>query len=308
MPRVRPNYLNSIIYLYRHKDDADTGVEIGGSGFLLEMESSSGGKKHIYAVTNAHVIDEGCPVIRVNLKQPTSLTERTFCFEFPASSWMKHDKHDLAVRALPPDSPLDLFNISFISMNKFLSQEDVDDELIGPGDDLFYVGRFMDHAGKWENQPSVRLGTISMLPNEREPIEYKTECGVTRSQVGFLVEARSRSGYSGSPVFMFKQTAYGGFNQAFGFSYSDVHVNVMLGESIWILGVDWGHIHEQVRLIDATSGNKLPSAALVHAGMMGVVPIWFLQEFLENDPRLRDQRARDDEFYFKIKGATGACD
>src|SRR5437879_7080388 len=111
---------------------------------------------------------------------------------------------------------------------------------------------------------------------------------------------------------MYKQTAWGGyqpnqgFGQGFGVSYSPAPVNVTLSETIWILGVDWGHIHEHVRLIDATTGNQLPSAAKVHAGMMGVVPIWFLREFLENDPRLIDQRSRDDQFYFKMKGATGA--
>src|SRR5437867_3566902 len=164
LPRVRPHYLNSIIYLYRNGDDAETGVEISGSGFFVGMESSVDGKTHIYAVTNAHVIDDGCPVVRVNLSQPASLTERTFCFSF-------------------------------------------------------------------------------------------------------LVEARSRGGYSGSPVFMYKQTAWGGRNQAFGPAYSDMYLNVTLGETIWVLGVDWGHIHEYVRLIDAVTGNELPSAAKVHAGM-----------------------------------------
>jgi hypothetical protein len=73
----------------------------------------------------------------------------------------------------------------------------------------------MDHAGKFENMPSVRFGNISMLPNEREPIE-DDNLKLRRNQVGYLVEARSRSGYSGSPVFIYWQHAVSSWPLAFG--------------------------------------------------------------------------------------------
>jgi hypothetical protein len=158
-----------------------------------------------------------------------------------------------------------------------------DPKWIGPGDDLFYVGRFADHAGKYENLPSVRFGSLSMMPNEREPVEYDID-GKTFTQVGFLVEARSRSGYSGSPVFLY----YG--------KYSADHDAIIVNpDKIQVLGVDWGHLPERVTLRDP--GGHLDGAKRfveIHAGMMGVVPSWYLKDFIEQSPELTERRDHDD--------------
>jgi hypothetical protein len=70
---------------------------------------------------------------------------------------------------------------------------------IGPGDDVFFVGRYVNHQGRQQNSPTVRLGIISMLP--REKILHPRGTLVD----SFLVEVRSLSGYSGSPVFLYRQ-------------------------------------------------------------------------------------------------------
>jgi hypothetical protein len=289
LPRIPEIITNSIVYLYRDRLDAEGGVEFGASGFLLQMPSETTQQaSHLYAVTNKHVVEgsDGSPVVRANLKHPSSGLERTYCFEFTESDWVKHPDHDLAVCALPASFDVSILDFSVINTNFLVTEQEFREKDIGPGDDVVYVGRFAKHAGKFENIPSVRFGNISMNPNNREPIAYSTGSGPMKSQVGFLVEARSRSGYSGSPVFFLHQHAVS--NPRLVYPPFDMR----------LLGIDWGHLPEQVLLGDPQGylhGSKY--YVEVHAGMMGVVPAWYLLDFLNTAPRLIDQRQRDDVYY-----------
>ena len=220
------------------------------------------------------------------MKDPGNGYDQTRSYDFPQNSWCIHGEHDLAVHALPVNLLTHQYSIALLSLDMLVTRSQVLSSQIGPGDDLFYVGRFMDHAGKFKNMPSVRFGSISMLPDDNEPIDVRTDKR-NRQQVGFLVEARSRSGYSGSPVFMY----YGKHSEEHGIVIMDV-------KNIRLLGVDWGHLPERVQLKDPDGyfdGAK--RFVEVHAGMMGVVPAWFLREFIETAPELIEQRARDDEYY-----------
>ena len=65
---------------------------------------------------------------------------------------------------------------------------------IGIGDEAIAIGRFINHDGNQRNQPSVRFGAIAQMPKDK----IRTDTG---EQDAFLVEIKSISGYSGSPVF-----------------------------------------------------------------------------------------------------------
>ncbi len=186
MPRVPDVLLNSIIYLYPDRESADAGAEVGGSGFLLFMYSEKAAPAcHLYAVTSRHVITDGCATIRVNLRLPNSDNERAESLPFASDSWILHPEHDLAVRPFPPDYELSTVHaITLLDVDALMTQEFFNAQDVGPGDDLFYVGRFRDHAGKYSNMPSVRFGNISINPDEREPLEYEKRgsqrrCGIT---------------------------------------------------------------------------------------------------------------------------------
>ncbi len=245
---------------------------------------------HIYVITNKHVIEgkHSSPVVRMNLRHPDSGFERTLVLDFKQSDWVTDPSNDLAVCMLSPDFNPTVVEFSVITRDFLMTEKECREQDIGPGDDVVYVGRFVGHAGKWENMPSVRFGNISMNPNEREPIEYDTD-NARMSQVGFLVEARSRSGYSGSPVFTLNQHVVN--NKRAVLPWMDMR----------LLGVDWGHLPERIPLRDPQGylhGSRW--YVEVHAGMMGVVPAWRLLSFIDTAPRLIERRKQDDAWYASI--------
>ena len=287
MPRVPDFLINNVVYLYRDRLEADTGAEIGGSGFLLGMNSATGTGSHCYVVTCRHVVLAGSTVVRLNLKHGSSGYEKTSCLEFTQEDWVCHPEHDLAICPLPHDADILEYSQGFLGYEHILTKEQCVAQYIGPGDDLLYIGRFMNHAGRYQNMPSVRFGNISMNPSEEEPIEWDdTDTGVHRKQVAYLVEARSRSGYSGSPVFFINE-----HNKS-----NPRLLNVMF--ELRLLGIDFAHIPELVTLRDPRGYlNGSRWQVEIHAGMMGVIPSWYLLDFLHTSPRLIEQRRRDDEHY-----------
>jgi hypothetical protein len=64
------------------------------------------------------------------------------------------------------------------------------------GDETFIVGLFKSHYGRQRNEPIIRVGNLAMMRSESV---YTNYCGYTEA---YLVEARSISGLSGSPVFV----------------------------------------------------------------------------------------------------------
>jgi hypothetical protein len=151
MPRLPDGMANTVVYLYHDRLSAEDGVDKGGSGFLISEPSSEPASRHHYAVTNAHVIEEDFPVVRVNLRHPSSGYKRSDCFEFCRDSWICHPKHDLAVHSFSPDisrSIFDAFAVSFMDPSYFLTEQQCAERQIGVGDELVYIGRFAGHAGK----------------------------------------------------------------------------------------------------------------------------------------------------------------
>lgn len=148
---------------------------------------------------------------------------------------------------------------------------------LGVGSDVFVVERFINHEGRQRNLPSVRFGHISMLPFE--PV-YHPNLPSNR-QESFLIDIKTRSEYSGSPVFVYDW--YGG-RLAFPPDYKRDNKR-----SCWLLGIEWGQIVEPVEI----SGRQREYVG-IGTGMAGVVPVWRLAQHLDI-PELKEQRRRDDE-------------
>ncbi len=62
VPGIPRQWLDAIVYLYPSEEAANSGAPYGGTGFLMTVDPAPGAAcrlGHLYAVTNAHVIEGG---------------------------------------------------------------------------------------------------------------------------------------------------------------------------------------------------------------------------------------------------------
>jgi hypothetical protein len=196
---IPKRYLQTVFYVYPDKNAADKGEACGATGFFVKHQHSFiAGKKRTtvwYAVTNDHALrrkDKGAyfpnPAIRVNVSGKAQTVQTNH------NRWICDEGRDIAV--LPLFETEVYSDVEFLDSQSFVGKSSVSNECVemggwfcyGLGDEVFMVGRLLDHDGKDVNYPSIRMGNISMFP-----------CEVTDGEL--LVECRSIGGYSGSPVF-----------------------------------------------------------------------------------------------------------
>lgn len=283
MPRIPDGALSQIVYLYPSVVDAEAGARTGGSGFLITLPSAViPGSGILFAVTNAHVIEAGNTVVRLNTKDGKFDT-----FDFTELNWIPHpDRDDIAICCMPKLDP-NLHSYTEIGPGTLLKRHEIATYNIGPGDDAFVVGRFANAQGKLRNIPSVRFGNIAQMPIE--PIEQPRVFGKFQ-QESFLVEARSISGYSGSPVFLILHASQSRQQEGLG-----LHTDVFR-----LLGIQWGYIQDSEPVRDS-AGRPVDTGLKVtlNTGMMGVVPAWKLSDLLRRDDIVAAKRRAEDEYISK---------
>jgi hypothetical protein len=69
VPRIPNEIADCAVYLYHSRNSALSGARAGGSGFLVRVPSDAPGYNDFYAVTNDHMVADGCQVLRLNTKQ-----------------------------------------------------------------------------------------------------------------------------------------------------------------------------------------------------------------------------------------------
>lgn len=267
MPRIDDKWLDSVIYLYPTLEQAYAGERAGGCGFLLGVEAEPNeSERHVYAVTNSHVIREGgSPVIRVNTQDGgVNVVEKT------ADDWEHHpDGDDIAVCQVVLSD--DRYKTNLIPKQACVNNAHIHVFGMGPGDDVFALSRFVEHEGRQRNTPVVRFGNVAMMPIERIKLE-----GRDYSVDAFLVEARSLSGHSGSPVFVYLNPD-GFFNPG-----DRALIPNQMIRGPWLLGVDFAHMPWTGKVKDNAGGHPEGWTVELNSGFMAVAPAWKLQEWLDS--------------------------
>lgn len=262
MPAIRPDILDTVVYLYRDEGSARLGERVGGSGCVIAIPVPQNPLfAFAYIVTNSHVVREGqASAIRVNTRDGgTGIIHST------QDGWIHHpDGDDLAV--LPINFEYEEVKVKGIPTEIFITREKLERYQIGPGDEAFMVGRFVNHEGKQQNLPAVRFGNVAMLPYET----VRTARGLL--QEAFLVECRSLPGYSGSPVFI-HPLPFSAFPRE--------------SPPPMFLGIDMGHIKDRRPVLDKTEwtrGKRVPVddnwIVEANTGMSCIIPAWKVQELL----------------------------
>jgi hypothetical protein len=286
MPRLAPHFLDCAVFLYRTEEDARAGNNSGGTGFFFQLLSPRFPTQAAYyfVVSNWHTVcRDGFPVVRVPLK-----AGGVDVFDLDSSEWhFVAGGYDVAVAPVPIDPSKHRVMVG--GAHGMITREAFAQYQIGLGEDVFMIGRFVDHHA---DVPTVRFGNISMLPT---PIEQ--ENGAVRE--AYCLDMRSRSGYSGSPVFVYRTP---GFDMVDGKDKDGRGRPVFTGEKLLLLlGVHWGQFNEYWKVIEQKADAK-SEAALARegqyikglSGMTCVAPAWAIMETIENT-KLKDLIAAADE-------------
>lgn len=279
MPRIIDWAVDCSIYLYPSEADANRGERVGGSGFLFGMPMADERGTFVYAVSNWHVVKTN-PVIRLNTKDG-----KFDALPLTVDQWYRHPDGETDLAVAPIDFALQSnYRLLVINHTHLLSRDWISKFSVGIGDDLFVVGRFVDHDGIQRNQPTVRFGAIAQMPGD--PIETKMG-----RQDAFLAELRSISGYSGSPVFalipLHRDPTKSPKERA---QLETAPAGIGAKERILLIGVDCGHMHclEDQDVFEEVSdahGNKVLRPTnlwvSVNTGMAIVIGAWKLDELLQ---------------------------
>jgi len=285
MPRIPNNILDCVFYLYRSAIEAKEGKNTGGCGFLVLYPSEGDPiMGYAYAVTCRHLIDRGYTTIRLNNEAGgTTIIETT------TQEWEQSRNNDIAAKSIDLEEGEHKFRFVFgTTLRKFpgipsmINKEIMQEYEIGIGDEVFLVGRLLDHEGKQQNAPSARFGHIAALPSE--PI-WNDDIGKHVSVI--LCEVKSVGGFSGSPVFV----SVPSFSKR-------PHSNTIkaMSSGPWLLGIDWGHTvrKEPVR---AKNGDALENGQFVrrNSGITCVAPTSEIIEVLNCENFRSDRMVRDVE-------------
>jgi hypothetical protein len=261
MPRINERILECVFYIYPTREAAENGERAGGTGFFTHIVSEADpDEKYVYAVTAKHVIDDikvDNPIIRVNKRD--GWPEENRFIKTDRADWKRllNAEDDITVYYIGVRATDSMFSIG---VDEYLTVQQQIDLNIGPGDDVFMVGRFINRDGGQENMPSLRFGNISMMAlRGREDPQILS------------VEMRSMGGYSGSPVIVYIPP----------FSLRDEDKPISPKTYFYLLGVDSGHVRDKTFVLDRID-QKLDNELHVYTNtaMENVVPAWRLRKLL----------------------------
>ncbi|MBY0511027.1 MAG: serine protease [Rhodospirillaceae bacterium] len=276
--------MKNVVYLYPSRDAAEKGERFGGTGFLVGIASTASPHlTFLYAVTNYHVaISNGCSVVRVNRKdgQPD-------IFEFGPEDWHFDAQagHDVAVVQIPLRTNHDFL---VLPHDGCLSRELRDSQGIAPGDDIFIVGRFIDHDGETTNRPAIRFGHISI---NQAPIPT---AAFRKPVATYCLDTNSRTGYSGSPVWVYRTP----FTDLQTMVDPSTHGKMYLSgrPMLYLLGIHTGQFSETWEMLSDAETAEVEKLIKVTktqirglSGMTLCTPAWAILDLL-NSPKLKNAR------------------
>jgi hypothetical protein len=201
--RLPDEILKCVVFLGRTDLDQATRLEktvLGGTGFLVGIPVENENPL-VCLVTARHVaehVQDGEFFIRANLTRGGA---QDFCLDAGTDvEWIYHPTDEALDAALLIWTPPPEVEFRAISEDMFLNPQRLEAARIGVGDPTYITGLYRYLAGTQRNLPIVRTGNIAMMPSERIPTQWSR--AAHRGVEGYLVEARSIGGLSGSPVFV----------------------------------------------------------------------------------------------------------
>ena len=248
MPRIPDVLQRAVAFLYPDVGSAESGFSTGGTGFFVEVSTSEG--EHTFLVTNIHVAGTGCTIARIDSQDGKSTV-------LDLGNPVFHPYgDDVAVFPIAPDNVLEMTPLKWSAVAA--TSQRLQELNAGVGDEVFMLGRFVSLAGRQRNDPLARFGNIAMMPGE--PVIDGRGLKVE----AFLVEMRSLSGFSGSPVFIYMGP---------GTYRGDGRMMPFYKEQIGLIGIDTGHF----KVYWGRGEDGEPTVKL-NSGISIVAPVWKIAE------------------------------
>lgn len=197
-----------VVFLGR---DTDHGKRWCATGFFAVVrppdEDADAQPWHIYLITARHVIDgiratspNGKMYVRLNLNSGGIRIVESYI-----DDWKFHPTREIdAAALLVPNSWLEELDYAMVTKELVADDVVIKEHEIGPGQDVFIAGLFINHYGQHRNIPIIRVGNIATMPEEK--VRMKLEDKTYISAHAYLIESRSIKGLSGSPVFTYRDT------------------------------------------------------------------------------------------------------
>lgn len=192
---------------------SDHGIRWCATGFFVvvrpsvEDEDADAPPWHNYLITARHVIDsiresshDGKVFIRFNL-----ISGGMKIVQSDLTEWRFHPTREVDAAALRvPKSWLEELDYAMLTEHSIADDAVIQDHRIGPGQDVFITGLFINHYGQRRNIPIIRVGNIAAMPEEK--VRMKLDRNTFISAHAYLIESRSIKGLSGSPVFTYRDS------------------------------------------------------------------------------------------------------
>lgn len=304
MPKIPHQVIRCIFYLYETVEDAKHDRDPGGTGFfLIHREKIMPSRRvvdHTYAVTNWHVAKDRsdpksppCPVIKYR-----DTDGRDHTIPLRAEDWYSLDGHsDLAVVPLADERT---HTIIGIPSHMLIDEKAGRGALVNVGDDVFMMGLFINPDDAMQMAPAARFGNISVIP---DPTTLIDQPNAGRAEA-YILDVHSRSGFSGSPVFVYRT-----FGSDLSFDpdrdlhmtvefdprkrQQDVYMNIREETVFGLLAVHFAQFSEEWEIGERQSRKSRKRRKLVDegryvagfSGMTLAVPAWRLMDLI-NVPEL----------------------
>jgi hypothetical protein len=277
MPKISKNLVQSVVFVCRRSNS-----HLLGSGFIVQRGSDVViGEPHLYAVSNYHVTAERDSAIQLNTNDGKSRL-----LPFAPDDW-KFEKAGHDVSAIDITEHVEETDeISAVSESLFFDERRIEASELGIGEDAFMLGMFVNNPGVGRNVPSARFGNVSMLADAGMPVEQ----GTGLRHPSHIVDMRSRTGFSGSPVFAFRTQSSHLDRVQRGHEGMHFSLNRHVDAFVGVLGIHCGQFPEAIQ---AERNNGPNETWRVPSSMTVVVPAWKIIELLDTEEFQELRKARE---------------
>lgn len=254
MPDIPNEHIHSVAILLRPHPVSGANDPIG-TAFLVQTRTSVVPPTHVYLVTCEHCISDAT-MVRFHDGTVVALGREDWT--------LAPDGDDLAVMDITDRLPSNFPSDWCIALG-LVAQDRGNYQL---GDDIYMLGLHVNERDNGTNQPRARFGNISAWASNKAPIMQ----GNGNARPTHIGDMRSRTGFSGSPVFV----------------YYELHgLDADVKTKAALLGIHSGQFPDRIQIV---SGQR-EYPAEIPSSMTKIVPAWTLG-FIETDPGFAALRAR----------------